>query len=65
MIEIALVLAMALPQPKVRHCPAGYHESGGYCAPMSGRAPAAVPKVGACPSGWMQSGAYCIETRRR
>jgi hypothetical protein len=36
----------------------GYRESGGYCAPTSDRAPAAVPKRGQCPSGFMQPGAY-------
>jgi hypothetical protein len=30
----------------VGSCPSGYRDSGGYCAPTSGRAPAAVPKVG-------------------
>jgi hypothetical protein len=62
---IGHVRAEPLPQPKVGQCPAGYRESGGYCAPTSDRAPAAVPKRGQCPSNWMQSGAYCIHTRRR
>ncbi len=57
--------AQPLPQPKVGQCPSGYRESGGYCAPMSARAPAAIPKTGQCPSGWFQSGAYCLEMRRR
>jgi hypothetical protein len=52
--------AEPLPQPKVGQCPSGYRESGGYCAPTSDRAPAAVPKRGQCPSNWMQSGAYCV-----
>lgn len=30
---------------------AGYHTSGGYCAPMRPGAPPAVPKVGQCPAG--------------
>jgi hypothetical protein len=30
--------AAPLPQPKVGQCPSGYRESGGYCAPTSGRA---------------------------
>ena len=42
----------------------GYRESGGYCAPISGRAPVAVPKLGQCPSKFAQSGAYCVEMRR-
>src|SRR6266545_724677 len=54
-----------LPQPEVGACPAGYRESVGYCAPTSGRAPAAVPKRGQCPSNWTQSRAYCVEMRRR
>jgi hypothetical protein len=54
-----------LPVPKVGLCTAGYRESGGYCAPTSDRAPAAVPKRGQCPSNWTQSGAYCVEMRRR
>jgi hypothetical protein len=58
-------LAQPLPLPKVGQCPAGYRESGGYCAPMRRDAPAAVPKRGQCPSGWTQSGAYCLEMRRR
>jgi hypothetical protein len=60
-----LALAQPLPQPKVGQCPSGYRESGGYCAPTSERAPAAVPKRGQCPSNWVQSGNYCIEMRRR
>jgi hypothetical protein len=60
-----LALAEPLPLPKVGSCPSGYRESGGYCAPMSDRAPAAIVKTGSCPSGWMQSGSYCIEMRRR
>jgi hypothetical protein len=61
----AAAIAQPLPQPKVGTCPSGYRESGGYCAPTSERARAAVPKVGQCPSNWMQSGAYCIEMKRR
>jgi hypothetical protein len=61
----ALALARPLPQPKVGQCPSGYRESGGYCAPTSERAPAAVPKRGQCPANWTQSGNYCIEMRRR
>jgi hypothetical protein len=71
MIIVALVAlimtaqAEPLPQPKVGQCPAGYRESGGYCAPTNDRAPVAIPKTGRCPSNWMQSGNYCIDTRRR
>jgi hypothetical protein len=54
-----------LALPKTGSCPAGYRESGGYCAPMTRDAPIAVPKVGQCPSGYAQSGSYCIEMRRR
>jgi hypothetical protein len=58
--------AQALPQPKVGSCPSGYRESGGYCAPMSNWAPAAIPKgAGQCPSAFMQSGAYCLDVRAR
>jgi hypothetical protein len=58
--------AQPLPQPKSGQCPAGYSQSGGFCAPMRRDAPAAIPKgSGQCPSGWMQSGAYCLEMRRR
>lgn len=59
------VRAEPLPVPKTGQCPSGYRESGGYCAPMNDKAPAAIPKSGQCPSGWMQSGNYCIDTRRR
>jgi hypothetical protein len=64
-ITLAILLCAAagaasaepLPQPKVGQCPAGYRGSGGYCAPTSDRAPAAVPKgAGQCPSNWTQSG---------
>jgi hypothetical protein len=48
--------AQPLPQPKVGPCPSGYTESGGYCAPTSDRAPAAIPKRGQCPSNCTQSG---------
>jgi hypothetical protein len=57
--------AQPTPQPKIGPCPSGYTESGGYCAPTSDRAPAAIPKHGQCPGGWVQSGAYCIDTKRR
>jgi hypothetical protein len=53
------------PVPKVGSCPSGYHQSGGYCAPMSANAPVAIVKTGQCPSGWMQSGAYCIQMQSR
>jgi hypothetical protein len=56
--------ANALPVMKYGACPSGYHESGGYCTPMTPNAPPAIPKVGSCPSGWMQSGDYCIQMRR-
>jgi hypothetical protein len=49
--------AQPLPQPKVGQCPAGYRESGGYCAPTSERAPVAIQKIGQCPIGFVQSGA--------
>ena len=36
--------------------PFGYRESGGYCAPTSDQAPAAVPKgAGQCPAGWYRA----------
>jgi hypothetical protein len=64
--SITAASAQPLPQPKVGSCPSGYHESGGFCAPMRRDAPAAIPKgSGQCPSGWMQSGAYCLDMRRR
>jgi hypothetical protein len=52
-IALAVAAAQPLPQPKVGQCPSGYRESGGYCAPTSDRAPAAVPKLPGkqCPSG--------------
>jgi hypothetical protein len=65
LLMITNAVAQPLPQPKVGSCPSGYRESGGYCARMNDRAPAAVPKVGQCLSKWMQSGSYCIEMRRR
>jgi hypothetical protein len=57
-------LAQPLPQPKVGTCPPGYRESGGYCAPMSRDAPAAIPKRGQCPSGWASWAHYCTQMRR-
>lgn len=60
---LIIVLASAWPVPKTGQCPAGYYESGGYCAPMT-NAPRAMPKnKGQCPSNWVQSGNYCIEMR--
>jgi hypothetical protein len=53
-----------LPLPKTGDCPAGYRESGGYCAPMNDRAAIAVPKTGQCPSSFAHSGAYCLQMRR-
>lgn len=53
----------ATPWPKTGVCPSGYRDSGGFCAPMSRDAPAAIPKVGQCPSGYYQSGNYCREMR--
>jgi hypothetical protein len=35
----ALAYAQPLLLPKSCQCPSGYTESGGYCAPMSDRAP--------------------------
>jgi hypothetical protein len=64
-VLIGHVRAEPLPQPRVGQCPSGYRESGGYCAPMNDKAPAAIPKVGQCPSGFVQSGNYCRDTRRR
>jgi hypothetical protein len=57
-------LAEPLPQPKVGTCPAGYRDSGGYCAPISLRSPVAIRKHGPCPSNWVQSGDYCVQMRR-
>jgi hypothetical protein len=44
----ATAQAEPLPQPKVGQCPAGYRESGGYCAPTSDRAlvEAAICRLG-------------------
>jgi len=71
--QVAAALAMhvpsasaePLPVPKAGQCPAGYSESGGYCAPTSDRAPVAVPKRGQCPSNWTPSGAYCVDEPTR
>lgn len=64
MMILAIVLLSALPLPKTGSCPAGYSESGGYCAPMrSGERPA-IPKRGACPSGWTSEAYYCLGPRR-
>jgi hypothetical protein len=57
--------AEPLPVPKVGSCPAGYRESGGYCAPTAGTKRDAIPKQGQCPSGWITSGAYCLGPERR
>jgi hypothetical protein len=70
-ITIALLLcspalAQLLPQPKIGTCPSGYRASGGYCAPTSDRAPAAIPKPKGqqCPSGWASGAHYCLQMRR-
>jgi hypothetical protein len=44
--SITAASAQPLPQLKVGQCPSGYHESGGYCAPTSDRAPAACQRSG-------------------
>jgi hypothetical protein len=59
-----IILALALPVPKTGQCPAGYRESGGYCAPSRNDVAPAIPKTGQCPSGWHQSGAYCLQNPR-
>jgi hypothetical protein len=42
LVLVGHVRAEPLPVPKTGQCPAGYRESGGYCALTSDRAPAAV-----------------------
>jgi hypothetical protein len=62
----SVAVAEPLPVAKIGSCPSGWMQSGGYCAPMSARSPAAVPKASAqCPAGWMQSGAYCVRVAGR
>ena len=41
----------------------GYRERGGYCAPTSRDAPAAIPKPAGkqCPAGWANSAHYCTQ----
>jgi hypothetical protein len=65
LLATTAAIAEPLPQPKAGQCPAGYHESGGYCAPTSLRSPVAIRKHGPCPSNWVQSGDYCVQMRRR
>lgn len=60
MLTVMIILGTVLPQPKVGPCPAGYVQSGGYCAPMGGTTRPAVPKVGQCPANWITSGGYCL-----
>jgi hypothetical protein len=58
-VAVALILAVLtghvraqpLPVPKSGQSPSGYRESGGYCAPMNDKAPAANPEVRAVPFG--------------
>jgi hypothetical protein len=72
-VALALLLAGAAdadaeppPLPKTGQSPAGYAQSGGFCAPTSERSPVAVPKGrGQCPSNSVQSGDYCVKARRR
>jgi hypothetical protein len=63
----ALAAAAQCRSHKVGQCPAGYTESGGYCAPMRPDAPMATPKVPGkqCPSGSASAVSYCVEMRRR
>ena len=63
LLAIVVILA-ALPVPKVGSCPAGYTESGGYCAPMRAGERPAIPKRGPCPSDWITSGNYCLGPKR-
>jgi hypothetical protein len=67
-IAVALAssaLAQPLPVPKTGPCPSGYRESGGFCAPMTRDAPAAIPKVKGqqCPSGYASGASYCTRMR--
>jgi hypothetical protein len=61
---LVLALLAALPVLKVGFCPAGYSESGGYCAPMTDKARPAIPKHGQCPANWTTSGSYCLGPKR-
>ena len=61
---ILLIAVTAYPLPKSGQCPAGYYQSGSYCAPMTDDAKQAIPKIGQCPSGWRQSGNYCEKITR-
>jgi hypothetical protein len=54
--------AEPLPVPKQGSCPSSYRESGGFCMPISERAPAAIPKVGVCPGNWYD-GAWELVSR--
>jgi hypothetical protein len=54
-----LIAVTAYPLSKHGQCPAGYSQSGAYCARISGKAKPAIPNVGQCPAGWVKSGDYC------
>ncbi len=54
-----LIAVAAYPPPKHGQCPAGYSQSGAYCAQITGKAKPAIPNVGQCPAGWVKSGDYC------
>ena len=57
--------APLIPAVKSAQCPFGYMQSGGYCMPMSRRAPAASPKVGTCPRGYGRSRNPCFDLHGR
>ena len=64
LLAATVAAAEPLPVPKTGTCPSSYRDSGGYCVPMSERAPAAIPKRGICPGNWSDSGAYCVAPQR-
>lgn len=49
LVAVTSASAAPLPQPKVGQCPAGYYQSGGYCAPMTRNSPDAVAESRAMP----------------
>jgi len=64
MIDLALILAISQPIPRLGMCPLGHYSSGSYCIPSRGSDKEAIDKRGGfCPLGWYSSGEYCVRIR--
>jgi hypothetical protein len=71
LLATTAAIAEPLPQPKAGQCPAGYHESGGYCGTnvvaFAGRHPKAWPMPLELGAEWrlLRSDATALTARLR